>query len=80
MTDPSRRPAGGVGPDREPAGIPRWVTISGIVVAVVVLLIVVVMVVGGGGGGHGPSRHGTGEHTPPASIAEDHTPPTGGHG
>ncbi len=48
------------GPDRESAittapATPRWVKVSGIVVAVVVLLVIIMLVVGGGQ--HSPSRH-----------------------
>jgi hypothetical protein len=42
MADPPRYPN-----SREPTSIPRWVKVSGIVVAVVVLLIVVMMLIGG---------------------------------
>jgi hypothetical protein len=37
-------------------GLPRWVTMSAIVVALLVLALVVVMVIVGGD--HGPGRHG----------------------
>lgn len=56
-------------------GIPRWMKMSGIVLAVVILLITAVMLLSGGAG-HRPDRH-----TPPSSVVtEDHTPPRGGHG
>lgn len=38
-----------------PPGTPRWVKVSGIVVAVVVLLVIIMLVIGGGQ--HSPSRH-----------------------
>jgi len=51
----------GVGLDRgSPPRVPRWVKVSGIVVAVLVLLVVSMMLIAGGGpggGGHGPGRH-----------------------
>jgi hypothetical protein len=63
MTDPPRdadaQPdrgkdtAGGAHP-----GLPRWVKVSGIIVAVLVLVLVVVMLFSGGN--HGPSRHASG--------------------
>lgn len=48
---PARRPEDGA----TAPGIPRWVKVSGLVVAVLVLLLVVVMLLVGGE--HGPSRH-----------------------
>jgi hypothetical protein len=68
----------GAGPDRgSPPGMPRWVTLSGIVVGVLVLLVVITMFALGGD--HGPGRHtgGGGGTTPAASVTEDagHTPP-----
>jgi hypothetical protein len=59
MADPprSRDPgeAAGVAADRgSPPGMPRWVKVSGIIVAVVVLLLVIVLLLAGG---HGPRRH-----------------------
>jgi hypothetical protein len=59
MGDPPRaRDPGenaGVTADRgSPPGMPRWVKVSGIIVAVLVLLLVVVLLVSGG---HGPRRH-----------------------
>jgi hypothetical protein len=59
----------GIGYDRESTGRPRWVKLTGLVVAVVVVLVIVIMLMGGGGGGHGPQRHGgTGGATPPATV------------
>ena len=60
MTDPARSPEtgndNGMGYDRESmTGMPRWVTVAGIILAVVALLVVVVLLVGGGD--HGPGRH-----------------------
>jgi len=54
MTDPSRSPDTGVGPDRG-EGMPRWVKVSGIIVIILVLLVGVMLLIGGGG--HGPGRH-----------------------
>jgi hypothetical protein len=59
MADPprSRDPgeAAGVAADRgSPPGMPRWVKVSGIIVAVLVLLLVIVLLLSGG---HGPRRH-----------------------
>jgi hypothetical protein len=48
--------------DRQPAGIPRWVKVFGIV-ALVLVVLVVVLVVTGRGGGHGPGRHTQGGDT-----------------
>ena len=60
MTDPPRSPKtgndNGMGYDRESrTGIPRWVTVAGIILAVVALLVVVVLLVSSGA--HGPGRH-----------------------
>ena len=38
--------------------MPRWVKVSGIIVAVLVLLLIVVLLISGGG--HGPRRHVSG--------------------
>jgi hypothetical protein len=38
-----------------PPGVPRWVKVSGIVVAILILALVAVMLIGGD---HGPGRHG----------------------
>jgi hypothetical protein len=74
MADPPRaRDPGedaGVAADRgSPPGMPRWVKVSGIIVAVLVLLLVVVLLVSGG---HGPRRHlssgGASGHAPLASV------------
>jgi hypothetical protein len=84
MTDRPRSPNpgddSGMLDDRESApGIPRWVTVVGIVVAVVALLVVVMLLVGAGGGagGHGPQRHGAGSaggQGPPSSVTAVHLP------
>lgn len=41
-------------PDEESVGTPRWVIVSGIVVAVIVVVVVVVHLAGGGFVGHLP--------------------------
>lgn len=57
--------------DHESApGIPRWVKLTGIVLAVVALIVVVVLLVGGG---HTPRRHGSGTsagQAPPTSATD----------
>ncbi|MEO3809193.1 hypothetical protein ABGB17_09360 [Sphaerisporangium sp. B11E5] len=73
MTDPSHRP----GPYGDDARVPRWVKVTGVVVAVAVVLAVAMMLTGGLGG-HGPSRHGGMGATPPVT-AQAHTPPAAGH-
>ena len=40
-----------------PPRTPRWVKVSGIILAVLVLVFVAVALFGGGPGGHGPGRH-----------------------
>jgi hypothetical protein len=56
-------------PDRgSPPPMPRWVKVSGIIVAVLVLLLVFVLLVSGG---HGPRRHASGDaadHGPRSSV------------
>ncbi len=62
MTDPLRRPESETGnePDAAgPPGVPRWVMVSGLVVAVLVLALVAIMLIVGGD--HGPGRHASGE-------------------
>jgi hypothetical protein len=55
MADPPRSGDPGEDADREsPPPMPRWVKVSGIIVALLVLLLVVVLLVSGG---HGPRRH-----------------------
>jgi hypothetical protein len=51
-------------------GIPRWVKVSGLVVAAVILLLVVLALTGVLGGQHGPGRHMPGSNNPGG-----HTPP-----
>jgi hypothetical protein len=53
----------------EPAGPPRWVKVTGVVVAVVVLLFVVLHLITGGGG-HGPGRHGLGHGQTSTVVAQ----------
>ena len=57
-------------------GTPRWVKVSGIVVAALVLLVFIIVIVGGGR--HGPARHlsssDAGPHIPGVrAAAEVHT-------
>ena len=85
MADPprSRDPgeAAGVAADREsPPGMPRWVKVSGIIVAVLVLLLVIVLLISGG---HGPRRHlsgGAGGHAPRSTATASLTLSGGGPG
>jgi hypothetical protein len=49
--------------------MPRWVKVSGIIVAVLVLLLVIVLLLAGGG--HGPRRHlsgGAAGHAPRSHV------------
>jgi hypothetical protein len=83
MADPPRDPDPGVAADRgSPPGIPRWVKVSGIIVAVLILLVVIVMLISGGG--HGPRRHassgGLGGQAPLSSVTADLTLSGGGLG
>lgn len=49
----------------EPPATPRWVKITGVVLAVIVVAILVKLAFGGGLGAHGPGRHGgTGSTSP----------------
>lgn len=50
-------------------GPPRWVKVTGVVVAAVVLLFVVLHLIGGGEEQHGPGRHSQGQV--PTSTAVD---------
>lgn len=52
----------------EPAGRPRWVTVSLLIVGAIIVLFVVLQFVGGGD--HGPGRH-SGGGDPPSSVDED---------
>jgi hypothetical protein len=73
MADPPRARDPGedadLAPERgSPPPMPRWVKVSGIIVAVLVLLLVVVLLVAGG---HGPRRHASGDaadHGPRSSV------------
>jgi hypothetical protein len=85
MADPPRPrdpgEAADLAADRvSPPGMPRWVKVSGIIVAVLVLLLVIVLLVSGG---HGPRRHlsgGAGGHAPRSRIAASLKPSGGGPG
>ena len=60
-----------------PPGMPRWVKVSGIIVAVLVLLLVVVLLTSGG---HGPRRHASGDaggQAPRSSVTASLTLPGG---
>ncbi len=48
-------------PRERPAGIPRWVKASGIVIALFVMVLAAIMLVSGGD--HGPSRHAPGHQS-----------------
>jgi hypothetical protein len=66
--------------DHESAtGVPRWVKLTGIVLAVVALIVVVILLVGGG---HSPRRHGYGKPAGQAastSYVDVLLPPTADH-
>jgi hypothetical protein len=54
-----------VGRDRaSPPGMPRWVKVSGIIIAVLVLVVVILAVTGVLPGQHGPGQFGPGQHGP----------------
>jgi hypothetical protein len=87
MADPPRGPDTGEDADvaadhGSPPGMPRWVKVSGIIVAVLVLLVVIVMLISGGG--HGPRRHassgGLGRQAPRSGVTADLTLSGGGLG
>jgi hypothetical protein len=86
MADPprSRDPGedAGVTADRgSPPGMPRWVKVSGIIVAVLVLLLVIVLLISGGD--HGPRRHASGRlggHAPLSGVTASLTLSGGGPG
>lgn len=42
----------------KPPATPRWVKVTGVVLALIVVAVVVKLAFGGGVGGHGPDRHG----------------------
>ncbi len=83
MTDgpPDPNDDTGVRPTADRPSTPRWVKVSGIIVAILVLLFVVMMLTGVFGGEHGPGRQAPSGNagTPPASVPEGHTPPIGAH-
>jgi hypothetical protein len=63
-----------------PPGMPRWVKVSGIIVAVLVLLLVIVLLLAGG---HSPRRHlsgGAAGHAPRSSVTASLTVSGGGPG
>jgi hypothetical protein len=69
----------GAGDDRpSPPRMPRWVKVSGIVVAVLVILVVLMMLLAGGG--HGPGRHMPGIQSPPIGASAELTLSGGGTG
>ncbi|MEX2290565.1 MAG: hypothetical protein WD794_09600 [Mycobacteriales bacterium] len=52
----------------QPPATPRWVKITGVVLALFVLAVLAKVLIGGGVGGHGPGMHGAfGGLAPPAS-------------
>jgi ABC-type Fe3+ transport system permease subunit len=67
MTDPIATPnagdetsgGAGLGPNHR---MPRWLKVSGIIVAAAAVLLVVLMLTGVLGGGHGPEQFGPGGH------------------
>ena len=74
---PPPRPNAETGHDTDrgaPPGVPRWVKVSGIIVAILVLALVAVMLIGGD---HGPSRHATGDQ--PTELKAPGDEPPGGH-
>jgi hypothetical protein len=85
MADPPRardpgEDAGVAADHRSPPGMPRWVKVSGIIVAVLVLLLVVVLLLSGG---HGPRRHlsgGAAGQLAPSSVTASLTLCGGGPG
>jgi hypothetical protein len=85
MADPPRArdpgKAAGAAADRgSPPGMPRWLKVSGIIVAVLVLLLVIVLLVSDG---HGPRRHSSGgvaSHAPRSSVTASLTLSGGGPG
>jgi hypothetical protein len=86
MADPPRArdpgEAADLAADRESApGMPRWVKVSGIIVAVLVLLLVIVLLISGSE--HGPRRHlsgGAGGVAPRSSVTASLTVSGGGPG
>jgi hypothetical protein len=82
MADPPHHRDPGEAADRgSPPGMPRWVKVSGIIVAVLVLVLVIVMLLAGGD--HGPRRHSSGRaggHAPLSSVTTALTLSNGGPG
>jgi hypothetical protein len=87
MADPPRGPdtgedAGVAADHRSPPGMPRWVKVSGVIVAVLVLLVVIVLLISGGG--HRPRRHassaGLGGQAPLSGVTAARTVSGGGLG
>jgi hypothetical protein len=84
MGDPPRardqgEDAGAATDGGSPPGMPRWVKVSGIIVAVLILLIVVLLL----SGGHGPRRHlsgGAGGPAPRSIVTAGLTISGGGPG
>ena len=68
-------------PAAQPPGIPRWVKVSGLVVASIVVVLVAAMLALGGD--HGPGRHLGGDDASPSHTVPPggggHTPPPGAH-
>ena len=54
MADPPSSPERDASADRERAGAPRWVKVSGVIALAIVLLLLIVLLAGGE---HGPGRH-----------------------
>jgi hypothetical protein len=61
--------------ETRPAGVPRWVKVSGVIALVVVVIVVIMLVTGRGG--HGPSRHTPGGDTGAGTSAGHTGPPPG---
>lgn len=60
--------------------VPRWVKVTGIVVAVLALLAALMLLVGGNVDGHGPRRHAPPGDSTPSGGSREHAPPPGVHG
>jgi hypothetical protein len=86
MADPPRSGDPGEAADlaadhRSPPGMPRWVKVSGLIVAVLVLLLLIVLLISGGE--HGPRRHlsgGAGDQLARSSVTASLTLSGGGPG
>lgn len=59
--------------------IPRWVTVTALVVAIVAVVALLMMLVGGGGGHQAPFDHGAGGATPPRQAMSGPVPSPGTH-